>query len=247
MIDLEKQYPELFKIYNKNSHDVKKKIMQVINNDPADADCGGWIYGYFSPVDKHKQHINDFYIKLGRTERNPFTRVEDEWKGEIIFCIKTSYNHKLERLVHLFFDYAREKRKEDKNDKTIWQTMCSYIFWFRNNENEVFKKEVEWFHFTEDTNVQSVVSHIASIIEKHHRSVLYPENNIGKAKKNKRKININNASIGELMLLPHIGKPTAQKILDYRKEHKFRSEEDIKNVAPVLKRRYDKICDRICV
>lgn len=114
------QYPNILKLFNRNNDVVKSKILKTLIEKPTQTDGTGWIYGFYSPKDK-LQNRNNFWIKLGRTERNPFHRVELEWGGEMIFCLKTSYNYKLERIVHLFFDFAREERKgicDDKFDPT---------------------------------------------------------------------------------------------------------------------------------
>ena len=77
--------PRLREIFEKNNKDIQKKIIETIEKDPSQADDIGWLYGFFSPKDKTSQNQNNFWIKLGRTERNPFNRV-GEWGGELIFC-----------------------------------------------------------------------------------------------------------------------------------------------------------------
>ena len=48
-----------------------------------------------------------------------------------------------------------------------------------------------------------------------------------------KNININTASIGELIQLPYIGPVTAQKIVDYRNKHKFSNPEQLININGV--------------
>ena len=61
------------------------------------------------------------------------------------------------------------------------------------------------------------------------------------------KININTASQQELMNLNGIGKSTAQKILDYRKNKEFNSIEEIMNVPGIGTAKFESIKDYICV
>jgi len=60
-------------------------------------------------------------------------------------------------------------------------------------------------------------------------------------------ININTASIEELMTLPSIGESKAQAIIEYRKENKFTTIEDIKNVSGIGDTLFDKIKEYITV
>ena len=61
-------------------------------------------------------------------------------------------------------------------------------------------------------------------------------------------ININTASLSELISLPGIGESKAQSIIDYRTEHgAFASTEDIKSVSGIGEAIYSRIADRICV
>lgn len=62
------------------------------------------------------------------------------------------------------------------------------------------------------------------------------------------KININTASIEELMTLNGIGKAKANDIINYRKEHGlFQSVEEIKNVKGIGDTTYEKLQDKIVV
>lgn len=61
------------------------------------------------------------------------------------------------------------------------------------------------------------------------------------------KISINNATLEELIKLKGIGEKTAEKIIEYRKENKFKTIEDIKNVSGIGESLYEKIKDSITV
>jgi competence protein ComEA len=56
-------------------------------------------------------------------------------------------------------------------------------------------------------------------------------------------VNINTASAEELESLKGIGPSTAEKIIEYRKAHKFNSIEDIMNVKGVGEKTFVKIKD----
>ena len=60
-------------------------------------------------------------------------------------------------------------------------------------------------------------------------------------------VNINTASVEELMTLPGIGEVTAKAIADYRKTSPFTKIEDIKNVSGIGDTKYNRIKDYICV
>jgi len=61
-------------------------------------------------------------------------------------------------------------------------------------------------------------------------------------------ININQASMEELMSLPGIGEAKAKSIIEYREKHKgFQSIEEIKNIAGIKDSVYNKIKDFITV
>lgn len=74
------------------------------------------------------------------------------------------------------------------------------------------------------------------------------ETNEDKIEDNKNtKISINNATLEELIKLKGIGEKTAEKIIEYRKENKFKTIEDIKNVTGIGESLYEKIKDSITV
>ena len=72
-------------------------------------------------------------------------------------------------------------------------------------------------------------------------------NNKDGVEDNKYKVNINTADKNILMNLTGIGKKTAEKIIEYRKENKFESVEDIKNVSGIGEKKYEKIKNEITI
>lgn len=61
------------------------------------------------------------------------------------------------------------------------------------------------------------------------------------------KININNATLEELMTLTGIGESKAKNIIAYREKEKFKTIEDIKNISGIGDVLFEKIKDRIIV
>lgn len=73
-------------------------------------------------------------------------------------------------------------------------------------------------------------------------------NNPIMADSNEKLININQASIEELMTLPGIGQAKAEAIIDYRESgKKFETIEDIMNVSGIKEAAFNKIKEKICV
>ena len=61
------------------------------------------------------------------------------------------------------------------------------------------------------------------------------------------KVNINTASAEQLMTLPGIGESTAGNIIEYRKDTKFKSIDDIQEVKGVGAGKFEQIKDMITV
>jgi competence protein ComEA len=62
------------------------------------------------------------------------------------------------------------------------------------------------------------------------------------------KININNATMDELIGIKGLGRSLAGRIIDYReREGRFASVEDIKNVKGIGEKKFQSIKERICV
>lgn len=64
--------------------------------------------------------------------------------------------------------------------------------------------------------------------------------------KSSDKVNINTASSEELQTLNGIGKSTAKKIIDYRKDNQFDNIEDIMEVPGIGESKFNNIKDSIC-
>ena len=60
-------------------------------------------------------------------------------------------------------------------------------------------------------------------------------------------ININSASLEQLITLPGVGESLGRSIIDYRGENLFRSIEDIMNVSGIGEAKFNKIKDKSCV
>jgi hypothetical protein len=127
---------ELKYILNQNTLDVQKKFYEILFGKISDTDGVGFIYGFTKDNDNR-------WIKIGRTiHNNPNKRV-DQWNGDILFCQKTLYNKKIERLIHLLF-----------KSKNIYRL-----------NNKTGKKEIEWFYFDNNNNNINVPKILAILIE----------------------------------------------------------------------------------
>jgi DNA uptake protein ComE-like DNA-binding protein len=169
-------------IQSLNTSKVQQEINRLLNSRPSLADKVGWVYGFASPKDRDSQYADNFWIKIGRTERpDPWIRT-DEWGGELLFCYKSSFNHRLERLIHLFFDYARETRIGISDHKQIIRPSykklnvstlcCMFSCWVRKNDTIKVKdcglkpnKEIEWFHFQQPTDCMMLTGMIARLVD----------------------------------------------------------------------------------
>lgn len=60
-------------------------------------------------------------------------------------------------------------------------------------------------------------------------------------------VNINTASIEELSTLPGIGKGTAEKIVKYRQQHKFKQTSELMNINGIGQKKYDKIQAKLSI
>ena len=81
------------------------------------------------------------------------------------------------------------------------------------------------------------------IIENSGENIIQEETNLKDLK-----INVNTATVSELMTLQGVGKSTAEKIINYREENgKFKNIEDIKNVSGIGESKYNQLKDYIKV
>lgn len=227
---------ELLPLFNRNDFETKQKILKTLISSPSDSDGQGFVYGFDWLHDKNLR--TNFYIKLGRTERpDPRKRIA-EWQGNTIFCLKSSYNRRLERLIHLFFRYANEQRMIDGNN------------------------QIEWFHFTEKTNVVMYVGLIHELVEDTYNKLnFYSKNNQQisnkepvdyhrkpQTRQSSKLVNINTFTAHELTSLPGIGPVLSNRIIAYREQYgRFRCKEDIMRVSYIKEGRFSKLKDLITV
>jgi hypothetical protein len=129
--------PIILNILNKNKQIIQQKFYAKLFETHHEE--RGFVYGFSKISDNNS--VNNYWLKLGRTIRDPNKRVR-EWNGVMEFYKKTKYNKTCERLIHLLFDYAREHRVSDKG-----------------------KKQIEWFHFNEHINIIDVVELIIYAVE----------------------------------------------------------------------------------
>lgn len=60
-------------------------------------------------------------------------------------------------------------------------------------------------------------------------------------------VNLNTATVEELSTLKGIGMHTAEKIIEYRKQHGFKDAREIMNIKGIGQKKYDKIKDELAV
>lgn len=60
-------------------------------------------------------------------------------------------------------------------------------------------------------------------------------------------VNINTASVEELSTLPGIGQGTAEKIVNYRKDHQFKKTTDLMDVKGIGEKKFEKIKAQLSV
>lgn len=77
------------------------------------------------------------------------------------------------------------------------------------------------------------------------------DNNVSAKKEtndnNSNKININKASVEELISLPSIGPSRAKDIIDYRESGLFQNIEELKNIPGIGEKTFDKLKDKVCL
>lgn len=78
-----------------------------------------------------------------------------------------------------------------------------------------------------------------------YQESLNQEPAIEAAKTNEAKISINKASLEELVSLPGIGEVLAQRIVDYRNQHPFKTLAEIKEVSGIGEAKYNSVKDLI--
>ena len=78
---------------------------------------------------------------------------------------------------------------------------------------------------------------------KQERSLTGNLNNTAAEQDNLTIVNLNSADVGELENLPGVGQATAQRIIEYRQQHRFNKIEDIMNVKGIGKAKFLKLKD----
>jgi len=130
-------------LFDANNSYIQQKILDCLTTPPSRTDGVGYVYGFEISSDHNQKH--NFFVKIGRTQTStPSERISVQGGNEI-FATKTIFNRKLEKIIHLLFDFARVNRE-----------YCG-------------KKQIEWFHFNNQgltvINILTFVSIINSMVD----------------------------------------------------------------------------------
>ncbi len=231
-------------ILKKNNATTQQKFWETLRSNPSATDDKGYVYGFTLETDGNTE--TQLWIKLGRTQRDPHARIS-EWKGNMNFCVKTNFNKRLERLIHLLFSSAHKYRLEPDR--------CN---------------EKEWFYFDEDIDVPALVCTLKTFFEKYMSSKMTSHsttpitipatNSISKPLSpvsSISKVNINTDTAQDLLInLAHcktgreraLGPTLAPRVVEYREKHgRYLRIEDILNVPMIGRATFDALKNDICV
>jgi len=130
-------------LFDANNTHIQQKILHYLTTPPSRTDGVGYVYGFEISSDHNQKH--NFFVKIGRTQTStPSERISVQGGNEI-FATKTIFNRKLEKIIHLLFDFVKVDRE-----------YCGEI-------------ETEWFHFNNQgltvINILTFVSIINSMVD----------------------------------------------------------------------------------
>ncbi len=202
------KYSNLSQLYNKNTIYIQKKIIECIFAQPYKNDCEGYVYGFMNKTDNNNK--TDFYIKLGRTSRkDPSIRIKEQ-DGEQIFSLKTIFNRKLEKLIHLFFNFAHEIRRNKNNTAN----------------------EIEWFHFVEKINIIGLVNEIKEMVNDIYETCDIDDTDDIDEYHHVELLNINTCSQNEIMKINGFGPKLSSYIILNRPYNDLNELNKIKGIGP---------------
>lgn len=123
LLKIDDAYLFLTKLSKFNDCEVNSKICKKVMEIQKSPKSYGYIYILRRDEDKYTK-----WYKVGMTNREPEVRAK-EWGYKLLYFAITSNHKKFERLIHLFLNYAHNKRKAIHGKG---------------------KYEVEWFHIRFD-------------------------------------------------------------------------------------------------